>query len=122
MMTHVHYLGHSISREGIQPTNDKVRAIRDAPEPTNLQQLRAFIGLLNFYAKFLPNLSTVLAPLYSLLQKDRHWSWGPQQQRAFQKAKSMLTSDSLLVQYNDTDELLLAADTSPYGVGAVLSH
>ena len=85
MLTHVNYLGHSVSREGIQPTNEKVRAIRDAPEPKNLQQLRAFIGLLNFYAKFLPNLSTVLAPLYSLLQKDRHWSWGPQQQRAFQK-------------------------------------
>ena len=45
MMTHVHYLGHSISREGIQPTTDKVRAIRDAPELKNLQQLRAFIGL-----------------------------------------------------------------------------
>ena len=86
ILTHEHYLGHLVSIEGIQPTNNKIRAIRDTPEPRKLQQLRAFIGLLNLYIKFLPNLSTVLAPLYSLLQKDRHWSWAPQLQRPFQKA------------------------------------
>ena len=84
--------------------------------------LKSFLGLLNFYAKFLPNLSTVLAPLYSLLQKNRPWLWGPEQQHAFQRAKQLLTSASLLVHYNDSYELLLAADASPYGVGAVLSH
>ena len=75
----VHYLGHTVSSEGIQSTQEKVRAIRDTPAPTDLHQLKSFLGLLNFYAKFLPNLSTVLAPLYSLLQKNRPWSWGPEQ-------------------------------------------
>ena len=70
MLTNVHYLVHSVSSEAIRPTDEKIRAIRDAPEPKNLQQLCTFIRLLNFYAKFLTSLSTVLAPLYSLLQKD----------------------------------------------------
>ena len=68
MMSQVHYLGHTVSSKGMQPTQDKVRAIRDAPAPTNIHQLKSFLGLINFYAKFLPNLSTILAPLYVLLQ------------------------------------------------------
>ena len=90
MMSQVHYLGHTVSSKSIQPTQDKVRAIRDAPAPTNIHQLKSFLGLINFYAKFLPNLSTVLAPLYVLLQKHHPWTWGPSQQRAFQHAKDRL--------------------------------
>ena len=56
--------------QGIQPTQGKVRAIRDTPAPTDLHQLKLFLGLLNFYAKFVPNLSTVLTPLYSLSEKN----------------------------------------------------
>ena len=122
MMSQVHYLGHTVSAKGIQPTQDKVRAVKDAPAPTNLHQLKSFLGLINFYAKFLPNLSTVLAPLYVLLQKNRPWTWGPSQQRAFQQAKERLTKSSLLVHFSSTQPLLLAADASPYGLGAVLSH
>ena len=77
MMSRVHYLGHTVSRKGIQPTQDKVRAIRDAPATTNIHQLKSFLGLINFYAKFLPNLSTVLAPLYVLLQKQSPLDMGP---------------------------------------------
>ena len=69
MLSQVHYLRHYLS-EGIQPTTDKIRAIRDAPATANLYQLKSFLGLINFYAKFLLNLCTVLARLYSLLQKD----------------------------------------------------
>ena len=122
MMSQVHYLGHTVSAKGIQPTQDKVRAVKDAPAPTNLHQLKSFIGLINFYAKFLPNLSTVLAPLYVLLQKNRPWTWGPSQQRAFQQAKERLLASSLLVHFTPTQPVLLAADASPYGLGAVLSH
>ena len=122
MMSQVHYLGHTVSSKGIQPTQEKVRAIRDAPAPTNIHQLKSFLGLINFYTKFLPNLSTVLAPLYVLLQKNHRWTWGPSQQRAFQHAKDRLLSSSLLAHYNDQQPLLLAADASPYGLGAVLSH
>ena len=122
MMSSVEYLGHQISAKGIQPTEDKVRAIKDAPVPTDVTQLRSFVGLVNYYGKFLPNLSSVLAPLYTLLQKGSQWKWGAQQEKAVSAVKSQLTSDCLLVHFDPQKPLTLACDASPYGVGAVLSH
>ena len=122
MLSEVEYLGHRISSRGLQPTEEKVRAVARAPAPENKTQLQSFLGLINYYAKFLPNLSTTLAPLYALLQKKTVWAWGDKESRAFEKARSQLTSSSLLVHYCSSRELLLACDASPYGVGAVLSH
>ena len=122
MPSQVHYLKHTVSSQGIQRTQEKVQAIRNAPTPTNIHQLKSFLGLFNFYAKFLKNLSTILAPLYSLVQKNRPWSWGPDQQQALQHAKQQLISSSLLVHYCKQRDLLVAADASPYGVGTVLYH
>ena len=122
MLPSVEYLGHRITAQGLKPTDEKIQAIRDAPTPTNVSQLKSFLGLLNYYGKFLPNLSSALAPLYSLLQQKKVWCWGPAQEKAFQKAKVSLTSDSLLVHYDPSKELVLACDASPYGIGAVLSH
>ena len=118
----VEYLGYKISAQGIQPTEEKVNAIREAPTPQDVSQLKSFIGLVNYYGKFLPDLSNVLAPLYRLLQKETKWSWGDEQQRAFQEVKKLLTSECLLVHFDPDKELILACDASPYGVGAVLSH
>ena len=75
MLPSVDYLGHTISSEGLQPTREKIRAIKDAPTPTNLAQLRSFLGLVNYYGKFLPQLVTTLSPLYSLLRRDHRWIW-----------------------------------------------
>ena len=80
MQPSVEYLGHRISSDGLHPTPDKIRTISEAPAPTNVPQLRAFLGMVNYYAKFLPQLSSVLAPLYRLLQKNARWSWGPEEQ------------------------------------------
>lgn len=66
-------LGHQISGEGIQPTANKKQAILEAPTPQNLSQLRSFLGLLNYYGKFLPNLASILSPLYSLQKKHARW-------------------------------------------------
>ena len=116
------YLGHKIDRDGLHPTDDKVRAIRDAPSPTNVKELRSWLGLLNYYGRFLRNLSTTLAPLHVLLRKEIKWCWGNEQASAFEAAKQLLQSDSLLVHFDPDKPLLLACDASPYGVGAVLSH
>ncbi len=93
MLTSVEYLGHRISEKGLQPTNKKVEAIKSAPAPTDLTQLKSFWGLINYYCKFLPNLSDILSPLYRLIQKKARWQWGDEQQKAFEIAKSQLTTD-----------------------------
>ena len=107
---------------GIQPTEEKLRAIRDAPTPRDLSQLKSFLGLLNYYGKFLPHLSSTLAPLYKMLSKGQVWHWGREQEKAFCIAMSQLTSETLLVHFDPTLQLALSCDASPYGLGAVLSH
>ena len=122
MLPAVEYLGHKISDKGLQLTEGKIRAIVKAPAPENVSQLKAFLGMLNYYAKFLPNISSRLAQLYKFLQKAVVWSWGAKQQKAFKEAKNALVSAELLVYYDPTKQLRLSCDASPYGVGAVLTH
>ena len=87
-----------------------------------MSQLRSFFGMLNYYGKFLPNLATLLRPLYDLLMSSQTWSWGKSQEQAFSKAKELLSSAPLLTHYDPEKPLVLSYDASPYGVGAVLSH
>ena len=77
---------------------------------------------MNFYGKFLPNLSSVLAPLHSLLHKHVMWDWGKGQKASFMEAKGLLVSSQLLVHFDPQKDLVLSCDVSPYGIGAVLSH
>ena len=118
----VTYLGHKIDAEGLHPLPDKVKAIQDAPSPTNVQELKAYLGLLTYYSRFLPNMSTVLSLLYQLLQKDVKWQWTSDENNAFLASKDLLTSSSLLVHFNPKLKLMLACDASAYGIGAVLAH
>ena len=97
LLPQVEYLGHVIDGQGLYPTEEKVKAIKDAPRPKNVSELRAFLGIINYYGKFLPNLSTQLSPLYTLLQKHARWSWTEKQDKAFQAAKDALQANSLLV-------------------------
>ena len=118
----VEYLGHIIDSEGIKATPEKIAAIERAPMPKNIQQLRSFLGLLNYYRKFLPNLAMVIQPLNDLLQKDKKWSWTEGCSRAVDTAKRLLLQSKVLVHYDSSLPLRLAADASQYGLGAVISH
>ena len=75
MMSKIEYLGHVIDEHGIHPTEDRVKAIQEAPRPKSISELRSFIGILNYYDKFLSNLSSKLVPLYRLLQNHARWKW-----------------------------------------------
>ena len=78
--------------------------------------------MLSYYSKFLPNLSSELAPLYKLLRQSVPWQWNTEQQEAFKRSKKLLTSSKLLVHFDPKLEIILACDASEYGIGAVLSH
>ena len=122
MSPSVSYLGHVISAEGLHTEEAKVKAIVEAPEPRNAGELRSFLGMVNYYGKFLPDLATTLAPLYHLLRKHVHWRWRRKQGDAFRKVKDLLRSGRVLTHFDDSLPLVLACDASPYGLGVVLSH
>ena len=69
MQSSVKYLGYCIDSEGLHPTEDKLQAIKKAPELTNVTALKSYMGILTYYGRFLPHLATVLAPLYQLVHK-----------------------------------------------------
>ncbi|CAI5689533.1 unnamed protein product [Oreochromis niloticus] len=118
----VEYLGHIIDAAGLHKSTEKVRAVMEAPAPADVSQLRSFLGMLNYYGRFIPDLATVLKPLNELLSKEKKWQWTSACESAFQKAKERLASPEILTHYNHELPLCLACDASPYGVGAVLSH
>ena len=118
----VTYLGHQIDAQGLHPVEEKVKALQEVPIPRNVTELKSFLGMLSYYSKFLPNLSSELAPLYNLLRQSVPWQWNTEQQEAFERSKKLLTSSKLLVHFDPKLEIILACDASEYGIGAVLSH
>ena len=118
----VPYLGHIIDRHGVRANPKKVQAIVDMPEPKDVAQLQSFMGMAQYYAKFINDFSTMTAPLNRLRQHDVQWTWGPDQKRAFAAVKSALLSSDVLVHYDPKLTLKLDCDASSVGLGCVLSH
>ena len=118
----VQFCGHEIDSEGLHKTQEKIAEVVNAPRPANVSQLRSFLGLVNYYNRFLPNASTVLHPLHQLLEQDSEWQWTEQCEQAFTEAKRMITSEQVLTHYDPALPVRLACDASSTGIGAVLSH
>ena len=83
----VTYLGHTIDANGLHPITEKVEAIKEAPRPRNVSQLKSYLGLITYYGRFLPNISLILFPLYRLLRRNTHWRWAVSEEEAFIKSK-----------------------------------
>lgn len=118
----VEYLGHVISQAGLSPAPRKVDAVLKAPKPHNKKELQSYLGLINFYRSFLPNLSAHLQPLHLLLRDGQQWTWKKEQEVAFQRSKELITKAPVLVHFDPDKPVVLTVDASPYGVGAVLAH
>ena len=118
----VEYLGFRVTKEGLKPTEAKVRAIKEACAPKNISELRSFIGTVNYYARFLPNLAQKMTPLYALLKKSKKWKWTTKEQNAFEEIRNAISEKTLLVHYDPEAELVLTCDASPFGIGAVLQQ
>jgi len=114
------FMGHELSERGIGATQVKVDAVVNAPEPRNASEVRSFLGLVNFCARFIPNLSTISAPLNDLLRKNTVFKWGRSQQDAFKELKRRLACAETLGYYDKTAPTKVIVDASPVGLGAVL--
>ena len=115
-------MGHILSKQGISPVKSKLEAIQQAPRPADVSQLRSFLGMINYYSKFIPDFSSKLHPLYELLSNKTKWFWSESCEAAFLWAKEVLSSDQVLVHYDTSKPLVLSVDAGPHGIGAVLSH
>ena len=116
------YCGHIVSSKGVKPILSNVDAILKAPEPKNVTEVKAFLGMVNYYNMFMKDLATVAAPMHALLRKGAKWEWSVLCQRAFDELKNMMVSAPILTHFDSKKEIIVHADASPYGVGAVLSH
>ena len=94
--TKLECLGHWITRDGIKPLPDKVKAILALDAPPNQRELRSFIGIVNYYRDMWIRRSHVLALLASLTSNKTKWSWGLQQQAAFETAKKVIAQEVML--------------------------
>ena len=117
----VEYLGHTLSAEGISK-GSKVEAVLKMPPPTDVSSLKSFLGSVQFYGKFIPNLASMAEPLYRLTKKATPWKWEDEEQAAFEQLKNVLSSDQVLVYSDPNKTLILACDASNVGIGAVLVH
>ena len=113
---------HVIDAHGLHPLDERVRVIKDAPTPKTVGELKSYLGMLSYYSRFLPSMSSVLHLLYHLLRKDVPWVWKTAQSKAFTASKELLISSHCLTHYDPSLELTLACDASNYSLRRVLSH
>ncbi|GBG68721.1 hypothetical protein CBR_g3263 [Chara braunii] len=120
--TQVLYLGHVLDGDGIKPEDSKITAIRDWPTPRTLTELRSFLGLANYYRKFVRNFSTIAAPLRRLLKKEAIWQWDKDCTSALKKLKLALIEYPVLKVADPSLPFVVTTDASQYGIGAVLQQ
>ncbi|XP_055681836.1 uncharacterized protein K02A2.6-like [Lutzomyia longipalpis] len=101
---------------------DKCDAIKRMPAPKNVQELRSFLGAIQFWGKFVKGMSELRKPMDDLLKKNARWKWTQQCQKAFIRFKEILTSDLLLTHYDPHLPITIASDASSHAMGCVAYH
>lgn len=118
----IKYLGFLVTAEGLSPDPDKIAPILELIPPNNIKKLRSFIGMCSWYRRFIPQFSSICAPLTRLLRKNEKWNWSFEQQDSFDKLKELLTSPPILARPDFTKIFQVQTDASGTGLGAVLSQ
>ncbi|GBN77495.1 Transposon Ty3-G Gag-Pol polyprotein [Araneus ventricosus] len=116
----IKFLGHIIFVDGICPDPTKTEEIKKMSQPTNITELKRFLGMVNFFRKFIPDLADMAEPLHAMLKADTTWTWGPNQEKAFKRIKETLCNPPVLASYDCKKSVYLSADASSYGIGAML--
>ena len=116
------FFGHDLSSRGIKANDEKVQAIQNARPPQNEKEARSFMGLVQYSAKFIPNLATIGRPIMDLTRKHVKFVWGKEQQSAFERLKSLISRADTLAYFKNDCKTRIIADASPVGLGAVLTQ
>lgn len=121
----INFLGHNISPEGIRPLPGRVESLKKYPLPQTPKQLRTFLGVINYYHRFIPMAAAVLRPLHRLSQqKPAHCTikWTKEEEKAFNEARGLLCNSTLLTFPAVDGILALCTDASEVGIGAALEQ
>ena len=121
-MTTIEYLGHVVGNDNLWPTTDKVSKILNASRPNTKKEFSSFLGLSNYYRKFVPHYSTIAAPLTDLTKKQQpnKLDWNGLHENAFRSLKNKISSDPILLLPDLQRKFILHTDASNTGLGAVL--
>ncbi|GFS12730.1 Pol polyprotein [Elysia marginata] len=118
----VTYMGRKIGADGVKPDPKKVQAIVDMPAPVDKTGIQRILGMLNFLSPFIPNMSTLTAPLRNLLKREVQFQWNHEQERALEDINKSLSADPVLKLYNSNQPVKIQCDASSTGLGACLSQ
>ena len=121
------FLGYQVSQQGISPLPSRISALTEFPKPASLRKLRQFLGMVNYYHRFIANCSSHLQPLHSMIPKktskaDLKLVWTDVTTQAFESVKQALVSAATLCHVDTTCQLSLTTDASNTGIGAVLQQ
>ena len=117
------FWGHEISASGVRPTSSKVDAINKFPTPTTVKATQEFLGMINYYRRFIPRMADLTTPLSEILKnKPKKLTWGPDQQQAFDSIKTALSEATTLTYLDSKAPLRLTTDASKVACGAVLEQ
>ena len=114
------FLGVVIGPDGIEMEKEKVDRVLSWPEPRNVKDIRKFLGLANYYRRFIKNFAQVARPMNVLMRKDVKWQWEEEQQKAFDELKRIFTTKPVLAALDLDKEFRVEADASNYATGGVL--
>lgn len=118
----VRYLGHIIENNTITPLKDNLIAIKNFPVPKTQKNVRQFLGKINFYGKYVPNISISLDPLHKLLRKGQKLIWTAECEESFEKIKKLLCQKPILEIFDPELPINIYTDASIQGIGAVLKQ
>lgn len=116
----VTFLGHEIGTDGIRPSNHKIEAVSNFKTPSNLHELRQFLGLCSYFRKFIEKFAYIAKPLTDLTKKSSEWSWNGSQKESFELLKEKLCSKPVLALYDQSAETEIHTDASKIGIGGIL--
>jgi len=117
----VKFLGVVIGLKGVEIQREKVERVLNWLVPRNVKEVQKFLGLANYYRRFIKDFTRIAAPLHVLVRKEQKWKWEKEQEKAFERLKTVFTTEPILAIPDIDREMRVEADASDYAMGGVLS-